>query len=102
VIREEGAKSPSDIGGLLYLTLRDRSDISLESQLRENLTRMLEPFADRRVKASSGQVTPWRMEPHYLPTSGTEMACNPDQGVSDSPGYSLAMNDFTDVNRILP
>ena len=42
VIREEGAKVPSDLGGLLYLTLRDRNDISpLESPLREYLSRML-------------------------------------------------------------
>lgn len=44
VIREEGAKIPSDLGGLLYLTLRDRNDISpLESQLREYVSRMLNP-----------------------------------------------------------
>jgi Predicted nucleotide-binding protein containing TIR-like domain len=42
VIREEEAKIPTDLGGLLYLTLRDRNDISpLENQLREYLDRML-------------------------------------------------------------
>jgi hypothetical protein len=42
VIREEGAKVPSDLGGLLYLALKDRSDISpLQTQLAEYLSRVL-------------------------------------------------------------
>jgi predicted nucleotide-binding protein len=28
IIREEGAKMPADVGGQIYLSLKDRSDIS--------------------------------------------------------------------------
>jgi hypothetical protein len=42
VITEEGAKMPSDLGGILYLKLTDRGDISpLETPLRDGLERML-------------------------------------------------------------
>jgi len=42
IIREEGAKIPTDLGGILYLPLASRSDISpIESRLREHLERML-------------------------------------------------------------
>jgi Predicted nucleotide-binding protein containing TIR-like domain len=42
VIREEGAKVPSDLGGILYIPLRDRAHLSpIETPLREHLERML-------------------------------------------------------------
>jgi hypothetical protein len=43
IIREEGAKIPSDLGGILYLQLPGRNDIAaIESKLREHLKRMVE------------------------------------------------------------
>jgi hypothetical protein len=42
IIREEGAKVPSDLGGILYLKLANRHDISpIETKLREHLEGML-------------------------------------------------------------
>ena len=42
IIRQEGAKVPSDLGGILYLKLAKRGDISsLETQLRNWLERVL-------------------------------------------------------------
>jgi hypothetical protein len=42
VIREEGAKVPTDLGGILYLKLVNRRDISpIKDPLREHLERML-------------------------------------------------------------
>ena len=42
IIREEGAKVPTDLGGILYLKLVSRSDISpIETPLREHLEQML-------------------------------------------------------------
>jgi predicted nucleotide-binding protein len=42
IVREEGANVPSDLGGILYLKLGDRGDISpIETPLREYLQRML-------------------------------------------------------------
>jgi len=42
VVREEGAKVPTDLGGILYLELINRNDISLiETRLGKHLERML-------------------------------------------------------------
>jgi hypothetical protein len=42
IIREEGAKVPSDLGGILYLSLDNRKNIAaIETPLREHLERML-------------------------------------------------------------
>ena len=42
VVRENGAKVPTDLGGILYLPLDDRKDVSpIEAKLREHLERML-------------------------------------------------------------
>lgn len=42
VIREEGAKMPADLGGTIYLSLKDRSDISaVQEKLRQALGRAL-------------------------------------------------------------
>ena len=49
IIREKGAKVPTDLGGILYLELAKRSSISeIETKLREDLERMLSdsPFSD--------------------------------------------------------
>jgi Predicted nucleotide-binding protein containing TIR-like domain len=47
VIREEGAKVPTDLGGILYLPLVNRRDISrIETPLREHLRRMLSDDQD--------------------------------------------------------
>ena len=42
VIREEGAKVPADIGGSIYLSLRDREDIA------PNHTKLLD-FVEKRL-----------------------------------------------------
>jgi len=48
VIREKGAKMPSDLGGILYLNLTNKSDVaSLETPLREYLEKVL----DDRIEA---------------------------------------------------
>lgn len=48
VIREEGAKVPTDLGGILDMRLVDRADLSpVETPLREHLERMLS--ANRQV-----------------------------------------------------
>ena len=42
VIREDGAKMPADLGGSIYIGLRDRSDISsIQEKLRQALSRAL-------------------------------------------------------------
>ena len=42
VVREEGAKVPTDLGGILYVKLTNRNDVSpIETALREHLERML-------------------------------------------------------------
>jgi predicted nucleotide-binding protein len=42
VVREEGAKMPADIGGGIYLPLRDRDDIkSIETRLLD--------FVEKRI-----------------------------------------------------
>jgi hypothetical protein len=53
VIREEGAKVPTDLGGILYLQLTNRNDISpLEMPLRDRLEGMLNPDTDIRSGGS--------------------------------------------------
>lgn len=43
IIREDGARVPSDLGGVIYLKLRNRNDLSdLVPQLKAEVTRMLE------------------------------------------------------------
>jgi len=42
IIREEGAKMPTDLGGMLFLLLQDRTNIApIETRLRETVERML-------------------------------------------------------------
>jgi hypothetical protein len=44
IIREENAKIPSDLGGILFLELKDRNDISsIESKLEKHIDRILNP-----------------------------------------------------------
>jgi hypothetical protein len=44
VIREADAKVPTDLGGILYLKLASRTDISsIEAPLRQYLKRILSP-----------------------------------------------------------
>ncbi len=36
IVREDGAKMPADVGGSIYLTLKDRADISpIHAKLRD-------------------------------------------------------------------
>jgi len=42
IIREEGAKMPADIGGSIYLPLRDRNDITpIHTKLLDFVTKRL-------------------------------------------------------------
>jgi hypothetical protein len=44
IIREEGAKLPTDLGGILYLSLDNRKSIAKsETKLGDNISRMLNP-----------------------------------------------------------
>lgn len=42
IIREDGAKMPADLGGSIYLSLKDRTDISsIQEKLRHAITKAM-------------------------------------------------------------